>query len=212
MRKSRVSARNTQWPGHLLIVLAACGLISGCSPLQGSARIPAGIDLSGQWHQNESQSDSLEALLNSIREDLDPAPRRTGVPTGANDGRLVGRRDEFFGPPRTKEMIALLKQPADFQLTQSSQSLTMKSIDGTTEYVYGEAVVVSLPDGVGDRRCGWAGNQFVVDIRAVDGRRIEHRVGLSKDRAQLSLTTSVSGDGLPTVTLRRSYDRDDGQQ
>ena len=193
----------------LIAAFTACLLLASCGT-QGSARVPTGVDLSGHWHLNEKDSDSVEALLNSLKNVLDPPPRRTMVPPGTDQsGRIFSQRDEFVGPPRTKELTALLKRPTAFSLTQSDRSLTMKSIDGTTEYVFGETSVVSLPDGVGDQYCGWAGSQFVVGIRAVDGRKIEHLVGLSTDRAHLQVTTKVSGGGLPTVSLRRSYDRDE---
>ena len=183
-------------------------LLAGCSLTGSGSRVPAGVDLSGQWQLNGERSDSIEALITSVKNELDPPPRRNGSAAGSDQsGRIVSRRDEFYGPPRTRELLALLKQPTAFSLAQSPRSLTMKSIDGTTEFVFGESAVVSLPDGVGDRYCGWTGSQFAVSIRAVDGRKVQYLLGLSQDRAQLQLTTTVSGGGLPSVTLKRSYDR-----
>jgi hypothetical protein len=183
-------------------------LLTGCSTLQGGPRAPAGVDLSGEWRLNEELSDSVEAVLDSVRNELDPVRKGRATSSGVDaSGRIVSRRDEFYGPPRTREMLAMLKQPTAFSLTQSARSLTLKSVDGTTEYVFGEDSVVSVPDGLGDQHVGWAGRQLSVGIRAVDGRRIGHLLGLSADRAQLLLTTTVSGGGLPEVTLRRTYDR-----
>ena len=190
------------------LILLACSQLAGCSVTGSGSKVPAGVDLSGQWQLNVERSDNIDDLIASVKEELDPPPRRGGTAGGADaSGRIFGRRDEFYGPPRTKELLALLKQPTAFSLTQSMRSMTMKSIDGTTEFVFGQSAVVSLPDGVGDRYCGWTGAQFAVSIRAVDGRKIQYLLGLSQDRAQLQLTTTVSGGGLPSVMLKRSYDR-----
>ena len=128
--------------------------------------------------------------------------------SGSDDrGRIRSRRDEFVGPPRTKELIALLSQPDDITVTQSARELTTKSVDGTRQYVFGEASVVLITDGLGDQNVGWANGQFVVSIRATDGRRIEHQFGFAPDRKHLQISTSVSGGGLPSVRMRRVYDR-----
>ncbi len=120
---------------------------------------------------------------------------------------MRSRRDEFVGPPRTKELIALLSQPDEMTVAQSPRELTTKSVDGTRQYVFGETSVVSITDGLGDQRVGWAAGQFVVSIRATDGRRIDHFFGFAPDRKRLQITTAVSGGGLPSVRMKRVYDR-----
>jgi hypothetical protein len=190
-------------------VILASLLLAGCGVTASSPRVPQGVDLSGQWRLNAAQSDSLDHLLAAVKDELDP-PLRRRMPDSAADepGRMRSRRDEFVGPPRTKELIALLSQPEAMTVTQSARELTTKSVDGTRHYVFGETSVVSIVDGLGDQSVGWAAGQFVVSIRATDGRRIEHFMGFAPDRKGLQITTTVSGGGLPTVRMRRVYDRD----
>lgn len=183
-------------------------LLAGCAVAPSSPRVPQGIDLSGQWRLNASQSDQLDTLLAAVKDELDP-PLRRRMPESAGDegARIRSRRDEFVGPPRTKELIALLSQPDELTLAQSARELTTKGVDGTRRYVFGEASVVSIVDGLGDQSVGWAGAQLVVSIRATDGRRIEHLFGFAPDRQRLQITTTVSGGGLPSVRMKRIYDR-----
>ncbi len=191
-----------------MLMLVAGLMIAGCGVTPSSPRVPKGVDLSGQWRLNRTQSDNLDSLLAAVKDELDPPLRRRMSESGSDDrGRIRSRRDEFVGPPRTKELIALLSQPDDITVTQSARELTTKSVDGTRQYVFGEASVVSITDGLGDQNVGWANGQFVVSIRATDGRRIEHQFGFAPDRKHLQITTSVSGGGLPSVRMRRVYDR-----
>lgn len=210
-------ARNTTaaaWRRHARLVGAGAvamlaGLaLTGCATPASNPRVPQGIDLSGQWRLDADQSDNLESLLAAVKDELDP-PLRRRMPDAAADpqGRIRSRRDEFVGPPRTKELVALLSQPYEFTVTQSARELTTKSVDGTRRYVFGEASVVSIVDGLGDQSTGWAAGQFVVSIRATDGRRIDHRFGFTPDRKHLQITTTVSGGGLPSVRMKRVYDR-----
>ncbi|MEQ1580170.1 MAG: hypothetical protein ABL964_06230 [Steroidobacteraceae bacterium] len=188
--------------------MLGCLLLAGCGVTPSSPRVPQGIDLSGQWRLNAEQSDSLDNLLAAVKDELDP-PLRRRMPESGNDagGRMRSRRDEFVGPPRTKELIALLSQPDEMTVAQSPRELTTKSVDGTRQYVFGETSVVSITDGLGDQRVGWAAGQFVVSIRATDGRRIDHFFGFAPDRKRLQITTAVSGGGLPSVRMKRVYDR-----
>ena len=190
-----------------LAVLAGL-LLAGCGVTPSNPRAPAGVDLSGHWRLNPSQSDQLDTLLAAVKDELDP-PLRRRMPesTDGEGARIRSRRDEFVGPPRTKELIALLSQPDELTLTQSARELTTKGVDGTRRYVFGEASVVSIVDGLGDQGVGWAGGQLVVSIRATDGRRIEHLFGFAPDRQRLQITTTVSGGGLPSVRMKRVYDR-----
>lgn len=183
-------------------------VLAGCAVTASSPRVPQGIDLSGQWRLNAAQSDNLDSLLAAVKDELDP-PLRRRMPDGAADpqGRIRSRRDEFVGPPRTKELVALLSQPDEITLAQSARELTTKSVDGTRRYVFGESSVVSIVDGLGDQNAGWAAGQFVVSIRATDGRRIDHLFGFTPDRKHLQITTTVSGGGLPSVRMKRVYDR-----
>jgi hypothetical protein len=204
-----------RWPrpirfrGAGIGVLLAGLMLAGCGVTPSSPRVPQGVDLSGQWRLNAAQSDSLDNLLAAVKDELDPPLRRRSPESGVDDrGRMRSRRDEFMGPPRTKELVALLSQPDAITVTQTARELTTKSVDGTRQYVFGESSVVSLVDGLGDQSAGWAGGQFVVSIRATDGRRIEHFFGFAPDRMRLQITTSVSGGGLPSVRMKRVYDRD----
>lgn len=201
--------RHARFRGAGTLVMLACLLVAGCGVTASNPRVPQGVDLSGQWRLNATQSDSLDSLLAAVKDELDPPLRRRMPESGGDDrGRMRSRRDEFVGPPRTKELIALLSQPDSIAVTQSALELTTKSVDGTRRYVFGESSVVSIVDGLGDQSVGWAGGQFVVSIRATDGRRIEHLFGFAPDRNRLQITTTVSGGGLPSVRMRRVYDRD----
>jgi hypothetical protein len=189
--------------------MLACLLLAGCGVTASSPRVPQGVDLSGQWRLNADQSDSLDTLLTAVKDELDPPLRRRMPESGSDDrARPRSRRDEFVGPPRTKELIALLSQPDAITVTQTARELTTRSVDGTRQYVFGEKSVVSIVDGLGDQSAGWTGGQFVVSIRATDGRRIEHLFGFAPDRKRLQITTTVSGGGLPSVKIKRVYDRD----
>ncbi len=189
------------------LAMVAGLLLTGCTVAPSSPRVPQGIDLSGQWRLNTSQSDRLDTLLAAVKDELDPPLRRRMPESAGEDGaRVRSRRDEFVGPPRTKELIALLSQPDELTLTQSARELTTKGVDGTRRYVFGEASVVSIVDGLGDQSVGWSGAQLVVSIWATDGRRIEHLFGFAPDR-RLQITTTVSGGGLPSVRMKRLYDR-----
>ncbi len=198
----------------LFVMLAGCGVT-------GSPQAPKGVDLSGHWKLNESASDSTERLIATLeQQDFRFSKRGAGQgsinttvpPSDGMRSNRPGPHDEYLGPPRTRELESLLNQPAEFTLTQTPRDLTLASSDGTRKLGFGEDSVVSVYDGIGDQHCGWSAGQFSINIRAVDGRRITHLIGLSKDRTQLLLTTNVSGGGLPSIKFNRVYDRSTAQR
>ena len=202
------------------LILTLALLCAACrSPLEVAT--PHQVDLSGHWGLNAKLSMDPEAVVYAQDRRSHPRPDRRADPM--EPGRVGGPLDDSPSrPPEAgvrggaayrklwekalREKIDMLSPGKQLEISQAATELSIVSGDSTTRYVYGDKVIVSVPDGVADRIAGWDGSRFVVRTSAPDGVRTARSFELANGGRQLIVITEISGDG-PGATVRLVYDR-----
>lgn len=204
---------------HALIVLLSLAAASCGGHLGVTA--PGQVDLSGHWSLNEQLSENPERV---VREQLrrerpdrqrEVMPGHIGGPldNGPNRPPEVGQRGgsgyRTLWERAMREKIDMLSAGPKLEISQSATELRLVSGESAVRYVYGDKVIISVPNGVADRLAGWDGRRFIVRTQAPDGVRSARSYELANGGRQLIVTTEVAGDG-PTSTARLVFDRTSG--
>lgn len=85
----------------------------------------------------------------------------------------------------------------------------MYIFDGITDrsFTPGTKSVVSVPEGVADQHSGWKSREYVIDVRAQAGPETIEHYHLSPDGSQLLVDIQSSGGNMPSLKMKRVYDR-----
>ena len=78
--------------------------------------------------------------------------------------------------------------------------------DWRRSFTPGGQSVVSVAEGVADQRSGWAGRDYVIEVKPQVGPRVIERYGLSADGRQLVEKFTLTEEGLPKLEFTRVYD------
>lgn len=217
-----------------LSLLLACAVIITTAHARDPAAQPAEpVALAGSWVLNASLSDDPQAALDEFdrgtRRDRErdgaravQAPPITGE-AGRDESSLPVIPDEPTRdaaedpppPPRRindaeAEFLLLIGTPRAVEISLADGVVRLDSDDRRREYRSGGTSVVSFGRGVAERKAGWRGSSFVVQLRAVDGPRIDDRLSLD-EAGRLVWTTEARGAGYPRIEVERVYDRKDAQ-
>jgi hypothetical protein len=131
---------------------------------------------------------------------------------GGRRGR-GGSREADDPEPSTSMRVPLdsfLATREQFEIEQHPDALTFRTLDETTTCKPAEPDKAPLPGGeLVDRRCGWQGAAFVIELKAPDGVTRINRYELRKSNQQLVMTSQVKGGRgrLRGLQIRRVYDR-----
>jgi hypothetical protein len=213
------SAKTPAMPFRAPILALLCFALPGCaSRLNVSA--PQRVDYAGHWTLNEKLSMDPEAV---VRDQQRPGRDRREAPPPTDPNRVGGVLDNSPSrPPEAgvrggsaygklweraiRDKIAMLSPGASLEISQSATEMSILSGDASARYVYGDKVIISVPDGVAERIAGWDGNRFIVRTSSPDGVRSERVFELASGGRQLVVTTEVIGEG-PATVVRLVYDR-----
>jgi hypothetical protein len=202
----------------LVLTLVACG--GGAGGLRPDT--PTGVNLAGTWRLNRAASDDPQAMIERIRKDEMKRMRRAYGPPPAeelpeidehgnprrvqhDDGERGGRMRfmprlpyaEALGSSLTADTLQIEQSPTRFVLVRG---------DDRRSYTPGGDSVVSVPNGVADQHSGWAGKEYVIEVRPQVGARVIERYGLSADGHQLVEKVSLTDEGWPKLEFTRVYE------
>lgn len=198
----------------LLLCLAAC---AGSPPVRQVAnQPPAAVDFSGFWELDYSQSDNIQAKLNTLVRDLrqQSAQRAgaAGIYQQPGPGVVVG------GPGNTNsgtsiiglaQMADLVTQSQLLEIDQDEHEIKVKREGDyalTCEFFPGEYHTVETP--LGKEICGWNGHQLIFKTLFPDGLTIQQVLTGSTDRQRLNIATTVISDRVTSpFTVNRVYNR-----
>lgn len=91
-------------------------------------------------------------------------------------------------------------------IEQGRDRLVIIRGDSRRSFTPGGHSVVSVADGVADQRSGWAGREYVIEVRPQVGPRVTERYSLSPDGRQLIEKLTLTEEGLPKLEFTRVYD------
>jgi hypothetical protein len=215
---------------RLLAGALGCALLGACGGAgRLAAEAPGGVDLSGTWKLDRALSDDPEKLYEKIRvqrairngERPRPNPQRGDSSPRQADGGADLTEDP--NNPQSAEFQAAANRshlsayemgvfgtiPRGDLVTIRQHPDEMYMFDGLTHrsFTPGAQSVVSVPEGVADQHSGWKSKEYVIDVKAQAGPETIERYHLSADGKQLLVEIHSSGGNMPSMKIKRVYER-----
>lgn len=198
-------------PLVLALLLASCA--GDAPPPASPAPSLGGIDFSGAWEVDYSQSENIRDVYDRMaREFMREMERRQSSMNqsgGASIGASIyGSGEGLYALARLAELIT------DYQLlkiAQTGQEITVEREGTFALYCeFDGAGVYTRDDPMGREVCGWDGHQLVFQAYLPDGIAIYHRFTLGPNGKRINVATTVrSGQVSYPFTLNRVYNRYD---
>lgn len=199
-------------PGLLLILLlSACG--SSERKLEGEGR--SGVDFSGSWELDYSQSDNiqarLDAMVRELRRRAERQNRAAGMNQGAGAGLVIGPGGGNSGASiiGLAQMADLITRSPLLEIKQAEDRISVNREETFAlrcEFHPGQFHTVETP--FGSETCGWNGHQLVFRILLPDGLSIQHVMTLGPEGQRLNIATTVISDQVSyPFTLNRVFNR-----
>jgi hypothetical protein len=203
-----------------LVVLMLCALwLAGCgstAPRKIDNQAAAGVDFSGFWELDYSQSDNIQAKLNALvrelRKQSEQRASAAGVYQQSGGAVVIG------GPGGTNsgasivglaQMADLVTQSQLLEIQQDEHSIKVKrEMDYalTCEFYPGEYHTLETP--LGREICGWNRHQLVFKTILPEGLTIQQVLSLGPDGRRLNIATTVISDRVTSpFTVNRVYAR-----
>lgn len=204
------------------LAAAALGLC-GCAGMRLSGEAPPGVNLSGKWKLDTRLSTDTRAALASIvprrRAKKHPQEESGGLGQAqqgqsgqsgqsgqpdrgrgrGNFGQMPGGPALGAGGPAIPIDISLqrsLLSGGDYlQIEQRPDGIVVSNGDTIHDYGADETSVVSIPEGVADRKSGWKGKEFRIVLRPEIGPRASLGFRLDDGGKRLIETIEVASDG-----------------
>jgi hypothetical protein len=209
--------------GQRVLLLLACSLMagvgSGCSGLRASEEVPAGLDLSGEWHlapgTREAARAALDAAIIAQHRREREARRRW-----QSDGQAPAADDPYSDLERAApqpKIDKILRQLEDmalpverFKLRQEADVLRFDYFDtreprrlrpGAT------LATVFLDHDTANVECGWSGAAFVIQTRAEELLTMLERLELIDHGRKLRYSVKVAGSLTGSLKFESIYER-----
>jgi hypothetical protein len=131
--------------------------------------------------------------------------RSTSERSGGDQERGGGRRGRFMRWPYEQALGSALTSDS-LTIEQSPTRFVIIRGDDKRSFTPGGDSVVSVADGVADQHSGWAGREYVIEVRPQVGARVIERYGLSADGHQLVEKFTLTDEGWPKLEFTRVYD------
>jgi hypothetical protein len=213
MRRIRPSPPQRKF--HVAIIGAAL-LTSSVACAEFKSTAPADVNLAGTWKLNHELSDAPPKVLKERRAGTSEGEGGTlstsggvGFPdAGGPSTQVAGRAAGGDREGKRGQMMHRLEIAEQIDIEQRNDAMTLTSDASTASCDTTETTQVSTPDGgVADRRCGWDGNAFVIELKSPHGFTQRDSYTLSDDGKQLIMTTELKGGPMQAPTIKRVYDR-----
>ena len=202
----------------LLTLWALCTAGCGSTPQPRHVpnQPPTEVNFSGFWELDYSQSDNIQAKLDSLVRDLrKQSAQRVSAAGGYQQptaGVIIG------GPGGTNsgtsiiglaQMADLVTQSQLLEIEQDTHDIKVKREEDyalTCEFFPGQYHTVDTP--LGKEICGWDGHQLIFKTILPEGLTIQQVLTMGADRRRLNIATTVISDRVTSpFTVNRVYNR-----
>lgn len=179
------------------LLTAAC--LAGCAsrevlPTYG-ARVPAGIDLAGDWQIAAGSRDTIARLHNAE------------IVAAGGRARLLPDRGRSSGDKESLVHV-FVETGESLKITQTDFALFI-SFDRAIveEYRFGEYRTISVGPVTASRSSGWDGATYVVETLDAEGSKLRERYLLSDDGDALLRQISIFKRGSLALSLVQRFER-----
>jgi hypothetical protein len=224
----------------LAMVTIAAVDVAAAKDTELKTAAPKDINLTAIWQINPKLSDDPQQVLSGKQDESrghthTPQPKTGGgskvgpfdvdvgdifgngtMSGGVTVGRGARRGDSDRpddDPEPTNRRVPLdsfLATRDQFEIEQSAEGFTVRTVDETNTCKPGEASKVPMQSGeLVDQRCGWDGSVFVVEIKSPDGVTRSNRYQTQDGGKRLVMVSEIKGGRgqLRGMHIKRVYDR-----
>jgi hypothetical protein len=202
-------------------ILLAAGLVFLCAVISNASlaqklqdRNGKTVDFSGHWEMNYSDSDNIQARLDSMVRELQRRAQRqansnvsnrsnaaiSSAPGGYNSGPSV------IGLARMADAITQA-QLLEVEQTENEIDIKREETFALSCEFYGD-YFHTIETPFGKETCGWDSHQLLFRLLLPEGLSIQHRFTLGPSGERLNVATTVVSDRVSyPFTLNRVYNR-----
>jgi hypothetical protein len=173
------------------------------------------VDFSGSWELDYSQSDNIQAKLDSLVRDLRRQAARSqqgNMSQGPGSAMVIGpagTANSGASIVGLAQMSELITRSSLLEVEQSEHKIKVKREENfalTCEFHAGQYHMVETP--LGSESCGWNSHQLVFKIYLPEGLSIQHVMSQGPEGQKLNIATTVVSDQVSyPFTLNRVYQR-----
>jgi len=196
---------------HIIVAvlcLAACSAPEVLLPRDG--RVPAGVNLSGNWQIQPASARDQRRVRDAIR-------KTDGVADAAVFGRSKPRssqtsrsssRNRSSGKVKGGLVYVFLEMGEALKVTQTEDALFI-SFDRSVveEYRFGGRRVVNVGEVAAQRVVGWEGDTLVVETLDRNGMKLTERFHLIENDQVLERTIILRSKALEEESIVQLFDR-----
>ena len=219
----------------LRTVLLSCALVFSSGVASGPPAIgaeekakvaPVSADLSGRWVFNRELSDDAREKMREAREKGgEPGGGRPpgggggmGGPGGGGMGAPGG--GGRMGPPpggmggdddSREAMRAILEPSEELTIVQTEAELAVEEKFGATRRLHPDGKKYKTDNGASEIKSSWKEGKLVVETKSMRGGRVLETWERIPDGSRLIVNVKMEGGFGPGLTLKRIYDRPEGE-
>jgi len=208
-------------------VLLSCALVfssgvaSGPRATQADDKpkvAPLTADLSGRWVYNRELSDDAREKM---REGMEKGGGGGGRPPGGGGGMggSGGGGGGRMGPPPggmggdddpREAMRAIMEPSEELVIGQTETEIAMDEKFGRTRRLHPDGKKYKTDNGASEIKASWKDGKLLVETKRTRGGSVLETWELVPDGSRLVVNVKMEGGFGPGVTLKRIYDRAEG--
>lgn len=207
-------------------VLLSCALVlstgvaSGPRPIRADdkpAAAPVAVDLSGRWTFNrELSDDAREKMREGMERGGGPGGGRPPGGGGGMGGPGGGGR---MGPPPggtggdddpRQAMRAIMEPAEELTIAQTAAEIALEERFGTTRHLHPDGKKYKTDNGASEIKTSWKEGRLIVETKPARGGRVVETWERIPDGSRLIVNVKMEGGFGPGLSLKRIYDRAEG--
>ena len=220
----------TTRPVLLSCALVLCsGVFTGATPAAAGEKAkvaPVAADLSGRWVYNrELSDDAREKMREGMEKGGGPGGGRP--PGGPGGGGMGGSGGGMGGPggggrmgpppggmggdddPR-EAMRGILEPAEELTIAQTETEIAVEEKFAETRHFHPDGKKYKTDNGASEIKVSWKEGKLVVETKRARGGSVIETWGLVPDASRIIVNVKMEGGFGPGLTLKRVYDRAEG--
>jgi hypothetical protein len=188
-----------------VMILAACSTPEVLAPRIGT--VPAGVDLSGNWHIRPGSLLDEQRIRDAIRK-TDGVDDSEAFGNNRRQAQRGSARSSNRGKSRGGLVYVFLELGRSLKVTQTEHGLFI-SFDRSVveEFRFGENRIATIGQIAAQRVTGWEGNTLVIETLDRNRMKLTERFRLTENKQVLERTITFRSKDLEEETVIQKFDR-----